>query len=63
MQQPDYSTKTIGNSWKKQLGFIYFKSHAWILDRFNMNIRCNQKFMFCKERGMDFSINNNYYII
>jgi len=23
---------------------------------YNMNIRCNQKFMFCKDRGIDFSV-------
>ena len=29
---------------------------------YNMNIRCNQKFMFCKDRDIDFSENNNCYI-
>jgi len=28
-----------------------------------MHGRCNQKFMFCKDRGMDFGINSNYYNI
>jgi len=39
---------------KKRFGFICFKCHAW--GDYNMNIRCNQKFMFCKDRGIDFSI-------
>jgi len=28
---------------------------------YNMNIRCDQKFIFCNDRGIDFGINNNYY--
>jgi len=28
-----------------------------------MNIRCNQMFMYCKDRDKDFSINNNFVVI
>jgi len=50
MQKPENSTKTI------------FHERNDLHGGYNMNIRCNQKFMFCKDRGIDFSINYGYYI-
>jgi len=58
MQQPDYSTKTIFHERNNLVLFILSVMHGG----YNMNIRCNQKLMFCKERGIDFSLNINYYI-
>jgi len=46
-------------SWKKRFGFILIVMHG----SYNMNLKSNQKLMFCKDRGIVFNINNNYYIL
>jgi len=44
MQQPEYSTKTIFYERNDLVLFILNIMHK----NYNMNIKCNQKFMFCK---------------
>jgi len=58
MQQPDYSTKTIFHERNDLVLFIL----SVMRGGYNIKIRCNQKFMFCKDRDIDFRINNIYYI-
>jgi len=55
MQQPNYYTIYENN-------FMKEKCLRVMQGGYNMNIICNQKFMFCKDRGIDFRINNNCYI-
>jgi len=53
MQRPDYSAKTICHERNNLVLFILSIMHGG----YNINIRCNQKFIFCKDRGMDLSVN------
>jgi len=56
MQQLDYNpTVTVFHERTDLVLFILSVTHGG----YAMNIRCSQKFMFCKDRGIDFSINNN----
>jgi len=53
MRQLDYnSTTTIFHERNDLVIFILSVTHY---GGYNMNIRRNQKFMFCKDRGIDFS--------
>jgi len=50
------TAKVMQGSMQKLFGFICFKRHAWRYKIYPINVRCNQKFMFCKNRGIDFSV-------
>jgi len=52
LQQPDYSTKTIFHERNDLFLFILSVMHGG----YNMNIRCNEKFMFYEDRSIDFSV-------
>jgi len=55
MQQPDYSAKTIGIFHERNVLVLFILSvmHGG----YNMNIRCNQKFVFYEDSGsIDFSV-------
>jgi len=51
MQQPDYSTK-IFHERNDLVLFILSVMHGG----YNMNIKCNQNLMFCKDRSMNSSV-------
>jgi len=43
------------NNFTKETIWFYIFILCVLHGGFNMNIRCNQKLMFCKDRGIDFS--------
>jgi len=50
MQQREHSTKTIFHERNELV--LYFILSVMYGGYNNMNIRCNQKFMLCKDRGL-----------
>jgi len=59
MRQPDYSAKTIYYHERNDMVLFIL---SVMRGGYNVNTICSQKFMFNKDRFIDFSINYNYYI-